>query len=215
MTKLGSEFSIDKDIKKEFEDKNKETNGKKNTDNNGDNAEGQSFDFVESEIQKLQNDISNLTAENVKLKEEIDKLKDQILRIRANEQNVIRQAEREKNDAILFGNQSLIKSLVGPVDQLFLALLNKPTDDSDVVLKNLYQGVDITKNEFIKVLEKTGLKRVYPNVGDTFNPEYHQAISMVEKESEDEQSNSVKNVVQAGWELSGRLIKPAMVVVTK
>ena len=90
-------------------------------------------------------------------------------------------------------------------------LTTKVDENSDQVLKNLYKGVEMTKDEFVKTLSKFGLKRLYP-LKEKFDPNYHQAISRTLDNFVEE--NTVIQVVQAGYELNGRPIKPALVIVS-
>ena len=160
---------------------------------------------LETKMQELQEKIKQMESDS-------NDTKQKFLLAIADRENSIKRLENEKKDAVLFANQNLLKSLTEPLEQLFLALTNKPVETSEADYKNMYTGVEMTKNEFIKILSNLGLKRIYP-LNEPFNPNFHQAISIVE--DIELQSGSIKNVVQAGYELNGRLIKPALVIVVK
>jgi molecular chaperone GrpE len=181
------------------DDKHKATNDKTNHKSSSDDH---------SLLEELK--IAKQTIEQ--LKNEYAEEKNKLLLAIAERENLVRRVENEKKDSISFANQSILKSLVEPMEQLFLALMQKPSDEDKQEYKNMYLGVEMTKNEFIKSLAKFGLNRVFP-VNEVFNPSFHQAISVIEDESL--KSGTVKTVVQAGYELNGRLIKPALVIVVK
>ncbi|MCA2423546.1 nucleotide exchange factor GrpE, partial [Vibrio alginolyticus] len=79
-------------------------------------------------------------------------------------------------------------------------------------IKPILEGVELTHKTFVDVVAKFGLKEINPE-GETFNPEFHQAMSI--QESPDHESNTVMFVMQKGYELNGRVIRPAMVMVAK
>ena len=85
--------------------------------------------------------------------------------------------------------------------------LEKNTDDFESFVK----GVELNFNEFKKIFEKNNIKRIYPT-GEMFNPDFHEAISQIESEAE---TGTVVDVLQAGYSLNDRVIKPALVIVAK
>jgi len=91
-------------------------------------------------------------------------------------------------------------------------LAQKAAEAENASLESIIEGTELTMSMFIQVLEKHGLQEVDP-IGEQFDPEQHQAISMVEDESVE--SNTVINVMQKGFMLNDRLVRPAMVVVSK
>jgi len=186
---LGGEFEVEKQT---------------NTANN-DNL-NQSSDAMQDLVTTLKEQIEQMQA---KFSEDKQKL---LLAI-ADRDNTIKRIENDKKDSILFSNQSLLKSLIEPLEYLFLALVQKPDENSSQDYKNIYLGVDMTKTQFTSALEKAGLKRVFPSIGDAFNPLVHEAISVVEDEKLT--SNTIQNVAKAGYELNGRIIKPSLVIVVK
>ena len=142
--------------------------------------------------------------------EQIAQLKDQILRIAAEAENTKRRAERESNDARAYAIQKFARDLLGVADNLSRALQHAPRDDADPAVKNLVVGLDMTEKELISAFERNGLKRVQPLRGEKFDPNYHQA--MMEQTAEDIIPGRVLQVMQAGYELMGRIVRPAMVV---
>ncbi len=142
---------------------------------------------------------------------QIAQLKDQILRIAAEAENTKRRAEREANDSRAYAIQKFARDLLGVADNLARALQHAPREDADPAVKNLVVGLDMTEKELQSAFERNGLKRVDPARGEKFDPNYHQA--MMEQTAEDIIPGRVLQVMQTGYELMGRIVRPAMVVV--
>jgi molecular chaperone GrpE len=138
-------------------------------------------------------------------------LKDQMLRIAAEAENTRRRAERESNDARAYAIQKFARDLLGVADNLQRALQHAPREDADPAVKNLVVGLDMTEKELVQAFERNGLKRVDPARGDKFDPNLHQA--MMEQPADDVAGGAVLQVMQMGYELMGRIVRPAMVVV--
>ena len=142
---------------------------------------------------------------------EIDRLKEQMLRIAAEAENTKRRAERESNDARAYAIQKFARDLLGVADNLQRALQHAPRDDADPAVKNLVVGLDMTEKELLGAFERNGLKRVEPARGEKFDPNFHQA--MMEQSAEEIVPGRVLQVMQPGYELMGRIVRPAMVIV--
>jgi molecular chaperone GrpE len=142
---------------------------------------------------------------------EVAALKDQLLRIAAEAENTRRRAEREANDARAFAIQKFARDLLGVADNLQRALQHAPRDSVDGPVKNLVVGLEMTEKELQGAFERNGLKRVEPARGEKFDPHLHQA--MMEQPAEDVAPGAVIQVMQSGYELMGRIVRPAMVVV--
>jgi molecular chaperone GrpE len=153
---------------------------------------------------------TELSAEIARLEAENAQLKDQALRFAAEAENTRRRAEREMNDARAYAIQRFARDLLGVADNLSRALKAVPGEASDPVLKSLVQGVEMTERELLAGFERNGLKCVEPQAGDRFDPNLHQA--MMEQPSGDVPPGSVIKTFQPGWELFGRIVRPAMVV---
>jgi molecular chaperone GrpE len=141
---------------------------------------------------------------------EIAALKDQLLRFAADAENTKRRAEREANDARAYAIQKFARDLLGVADNLERALQHLP-EETEGPVKNLVVGLQMTEKELQSVFERNGLKRVEPQRGEKFDPHLHQA--MMEQPAEDVAAGSVIQVMQTGYELMGRIVRPAMVVV--
>ena len=148
--------------------------------------------------------IEALTAENKGLKE-------QVLRYAAEAENTRRRAEREANDARAYAIQKFGKDLLAAADNMGRALAAAPTDSADTVVKNFVVGVEMTAKSLQAAFETNGLKKIEPEKGVKFDPHQHQA--MMEQPSTEVGAGGVIQVLQPGYELLGRLIRPAMVVV--
>ena len=145
------------------------------------------------------------------LKLEVAALRDQALRFAAEAENTKRRAERESNDARAFAIQKFARDLLGAADNLARATAMSPRDSQDPAVTNYIIGVEMTEKELLAAFERNGLRKVEPNKGEKFDPHQHQAV--MEQPSTEIAAGGVLQVLQAGYELMGRLIRPAMVAV--
>lgn len=143
------------------------------------------------------------------LEAEVAALKDQALRYLADAENTKRRAEREVNDSRAYAIQKFAQSLFGVADNLQRALMAKPQGE-DPAVKNFVLGIEMTEKALQTAFESNGVKRIEPQRGEKFDPHKHQA--MMEQEASDVDPGSVLQVMQAGYELYGRNVRPAMVV---
>jgi molecular chaperone GrpE len=145
------------------------------------------------------------------LKAEVAALKEQVLRYAAEAENTRRRAERESNDARAYAIQRFAKDLLGAADNLENALKHAPHGSEDVAVRGFAQGVEMTEKALQTAFERNGLKKLDPAKGDRFDPHLHQA--MMEQPAEDVEAGMVVQTLQTGYELQGRVVRPAMVVV--
>ena len=150
-------------------------------------------------------EVEALRAENAALNE-------QALRYAAEAENTKRRAEREVNDARAYAIQKFGRDLLDAADSLSRALQAAPKGEVDAAVKNLVLGIEMTEKALQTAFERNGLKKVDPAPGEAFDPHKHQA--MMEQPAEGVPPGSVVMVMQAGYELFGRLVRPAMVAVT-
>jgi len=143
------------------------------------------------------------------LQAEVATLKEDVLRAQAETQNVRRRAEADVEKAHKFSTEKFARELLNVVDNLERAMAMSPEDE---VVKPFLEGIEMTQKSFIDTLAKFKVEQIDPE-GHPFDPELHQAISMVE--APDAEPNTVLNVVQKGYTNHGRLLRPAMVVVSK
>ena len=152
----------------------------------------------------IDEDQPDLAAENAALRE-------QMLRYAAEAENTKRRAEREANDARAYAITKFARDLLGVADNLSRALQFAPGEDADPAVKNLVLGIEMTERELLQAFERNNLKKVDPSQGAKFDPHLHQA--MMEEAVEGVPGGSVVRVLQAGYELYGRIVRPALVVV--
>ncbi|MEW6993132.1 nucleotide exchange factor GrpE [Colwelliaceae bacterium MEBiC 14330] len=136
--------------------------------------------------------------------------KDSVIRAKAEVDNIRRRAAQDVEKARKFALEKFAGEMLTTVDNLERALQNIDKDDENN--KGVVEGVELTLQGLITSLEKFGINAVDPQ-DQPFNPDLHQAMSM--QEVPDVAPNTVIAVMQKGYELNGRLIRPAMVMVSK
>lgn len=154
-------------------------------------------------IEELQAQIANLTAN-------FESAKEQILRAQAEAQNTRRRAEQDVEKAHKFGLEKMVNDLLPVVDNLERAL--STIDASNEAFAAFAEGIQLTHKSFIDALARHQVAVVDPQ-GEPFDPNLHQAVSAVP--NPDVEPNTVINCFQKGYTLHGRLVRPAMVVVSK
>jgi molecular chaperone GrpE len=139
--------------------------------------------------------------------------KDRALRALAEMENVRRRAQRERDEAAKYAVSGFAKDLLSVADNLRRALASvDPTRVGDDVVRNLLAGVEATERELLGVFERNGIRRVDPK-GEKFDHNFHQAI--FEAENTGKPAGAVTEVLQPGYVLHDRLLRPAMVGVAK
>ena len=145
----------------------------------------------------------------VDLEAELEAAKEAALRVQADAMDVQRRADQEIEKARKFALERFCGDLLSVVDNLERALESSGDEQGSA---SLAEGVELTRKGFMDVLAKYGVETVDPQ-GEPFDPETAQAMSMVEQP--DVEPNSVVAVMQRGYLLNGRLLRPAMVMVSK
>ncbi|MBX3485891.1 nucleotide exchange factor GrpE [Phenylobacterium sp.] len=156
-------------------------------------------------------DTPPVDAEVEALQAEVQALKEQVLRYAADAENTKRRAEREANDARAYAITKFARDLLGVADNFDRALAAAPAD-ADGPARNFVVGVEMTSKALQTAFENNGLKKVDPAKGEKFDPHLHQA--MMEQPADDVPPGTVIQTLQPGYELLGRLVRPAMVVVS-
>jgi len=154
--------------------------------------------------------IAELQAALDKAEATVVEQRDSVLRAKAEMENARRRADGEVEKARKFALERFACELLPVADNLERAL--QMADANNEALKPMMEGVDITLKSFVSTIEKFGLKVINPQ-GEAFNPELHQAMSM--QESTEVAPNTVMAVMQKGYEINGRLLRPAMVMVSR
>ena len=153
--------------------------------------------------------------EIAKLKEEAAGLKDQLLRALADLDNLRKRAEREKAEATLYAATNFARDILPVSDNLSRALDMAHADalkEASEPIRNLIAGVEVTNREMLNVFERHGIKRIDPK-GEKFDPHFHQAV--FEVPTNDEPPGTVVQVLQAGFSIGDRILRPAMVGVAR
>ena len=142
-------------------------------------------------------------------KKEYEELYDRFLRATADFENFKKRAEREKLDRIKFANEDLVRELLPVVDNLERALASS---ESSKNTESIRKGIEIILEQVLKTLKKFGLAS-YASLGEKFDPTRHEAVEQVE--STEHEASTIINEFQKGYFLNGRLLRPALVTVTK
>ena len=155
---------------------------------------------------QINNEINNLN-------QEIASLKDKNLRLLAELDNIRRRSKEDIEKTAKYAISNFASDLVPSIENFFLASSNAPIEELEKTtnLKNYYQAIDMTHKELIKTLQKNNITRIYP-INEKFNHNLHEAISRIESKEEE---GIVLQVIQAGYQIGERLIKPALVSVSK
>ena len=145
---------------------------------------------------------------------ERDALRDQLYRAVAEMENTKRRAQRDVESAHKYGPLGFIRDVTTPLDNLQRALESAPEnrDDLDETYKNILIGLEMTVQDVTKIMEKHGVEVIWPE-GEKFDYNLHQA--MFEVPTNEAEAGTVVTVVQSGYKLHDRLIRPAMVGVAK
>ncbi|MFO7706055.1 MAG: nucleotide exchange factor GrpE [Halopseudomonas sp.] len=151
-----------------------------------------------------------LAAQVASLEEQLAAAQDQALRAVADVQNARRRAEQEVEKAHKFALERFANELLPVVDSLERGM--ELSNAEDPAIKPMREGMELTLKMFSDTLGRFQIKAVEPH-GEPFNPELHQAMAMEERDSIE--PNTVIRVFQKGYTISGRLLRPAMVVVSK
>ena len=182
-----------------IDDINEDNTNEINPDNNDTNEEP-----ADEEIQDTEEDI---------LKEEIKKLKEEKIRVLAEMENLRKRFDREKIDSIKYGSVNFARDILSPGDNLERALsaINQEEEHPQSI-KNLIEGLLMVKKELSTALEKNGITKI-ESLDKKFDPNLHQA--MMEIENNDLEEGIVVQEIQTGYMMHDRLLRPAMVGVSK
>jgi len=146
------------------------------------------------------------------LQAEVTSLKDRVLRTAAETENVRRRAEKDKADAGKYAVTGFARDMLNVSDNLRRALDVQPDDVADN-MKAFTEGVAMTESELLSTMERYGISKVEPEVGEKFDHKFHQA--MFEVPTEEHAPGSIMQVVAPGYVIKDRLLRPAMVGVAK
>ena len=196
---------------KKNSDKNKDINIQNITSANSEN--GQSNEDITTEDNDQLNSEENLDNDGNETQDEIKDLKDQLLRALAENENLRKRTAKEIEQIKKYGHIHLLRDFLNVVDNMERAVKSiTPENQSDLGVKNLRDGIEIVLKEMRSILDKNQIKKIEP-LHEKFDYNFHQAMFEVPSTEYDE--GLILEVVQPGYILHDRLIRPAMVGVSK
>lgn len=163
----------------------------------------------EKKAAKEEKKVAELEEQLAKLKADSEHWKNEYYRAYADTQNLRKSLEKEHSDIIKYRAMGFIEDLLPVLDSFHMALANEPTSQE---LKNYLVGFQFVYRNLVSVLENEGVKEISPNIGDKFSDKTMNAVDVTVQEGEE---NLVTKVYAKGYELHGRLIRPAQVSVSK
>lgn len=169
-----------------------------------------SADIEQEETEAMIARITELEAALEASEAKVQEQQDSVLRARADVDNMRRRSEQEVEKARKFALEKFASELLPVIDNLERAV--EMADKEDESIKPMVEGVELTLKTMMDTIDKFGLKAIDPQ-GQPFNPELHQAMTI--QESTEHEPNTVMMVMQKGYELNGRVVRPAMVMVSK
>ena len=202
---------MEKDKEKIEEEINESKESQEVTDSKNDSLDDIHSENNEENLKSEEED-SQDTEEDV-LREEIKTLKEEKIRVLAEMENLRKRFEREKIDSLKYGSVNFARDILSPGDNLerALSVINEEEEHSQSI-KNLIDGLHMVKKELSTALEKHGVKKI-DSLNKKFDPNLHQAMMEVENNNLDE--GVVVQEIQTGYVMHDRLLRPAMVAVSK
>jgi len=167
-------------------------------------------DLNEDDTPKPVDPLKEMEEQVESLKKEAAENHDRLLRMAAEFENYKKRATREMNDFRKFANESFAKAMLPVVDSMDLAIESSSNDKH--VSNSMVEGVNMTLKEILKVFEQFHVRR-FESIGNTFDPNLHQAV--MQEETDAFPDNTVSKELQKGFMIHDRLLRPAMVVVSK
>ena len=143
--------------------------------------------------------------------QQVNALKDQLLRALAEAENTRRRSLKDKEDALKYGVTNLARDIIGVADNLQRVLSNK-SENAAELSEALFSGVDLILKDLTNIFGRHGIQRIEAN-GEQFDPHAHQAV--FEEETNEHKPGTVVQVIQDGYKIHDRLLRPAMVAVAK
>ena len=173
----------------------------------------QEFETAKNQTEDLLENGENLLNKISQLEQKNSESNDKLLRAFAELENVRRRSREEIEKSAKFAISNFASDLVLVAENFFLASNNAPKEEIEKSqeMKNYANAIEMTKKELIKVLEKNQVKRIFP-LNEKFDHNFHEALAQVESEAEE---GTVVQVIQAGYSIANRLIRPALVGVAK
>lgn len=172
---------------------------------------------IKADAEQILEDAEEIKEELHEIKEDIEASKDtedyksKFFYVAAEMDNMKKRFEREKSNLVKFGNEKILSGLLEVVDNLDRTV-DAIANDEDEKVKNIYQGVEMVRTQFLNVLKSNGLEKIEA-LGEIFDPNFHEAMAQMPAEGKKDQE--VIQVYQHGYSLNGRLLRAAKVVIAK
>lgn len=166
----------------------------------------QDLEFIVDDS-KESSSLADAQMEIIRLEKELTEEKDKCMRALAEIENLKRRAQKELENAHKFAVESLVKELITVLDSFDGAKQTIPKENEESL-----KGINLIEDKFIQILTQQGVEIIHPSQGDVFQPEKHQAMST--QQNPDFEPNQVIEVFQRGFSVKGRLIRPAMLIVS-
>ena len=170
----------------------------------------QTSDVPADEQQAAAGSVESAQERIAELEDQLASAQENVLRAAAEVQNIRRRADQDVEKAHKFALEKFATDLLAVLDSLERGI--EVSDATDEAIRPMREGMELTYKLFLDTLKRFKVERLDPQ-GEPFNPEQHQAMAM--EESAEAEPNSVLKVFQCGYSMSGRLLRPAMVVVSK
>ncbi len=182
-----------------------------NKENNTKNYQDQEDHVVNTAEEISEQDIARSHSDLI---EKVAELEDRLLRNVADMDNLRKRTIKEMEDIKKYSITSLVKDLIDTLENTYRAIdsLDKVSINNDQVAQSILSGIEMIRDSMLSVLTKHGVKRNFP-LGEVFDHNLHQAIG--HQESSEFESGTVSQVIQAGYTLDDRLLRPAMVMIAK
>ena len=174
-------------------------------DDNKINDPDESINPESEDIQDSEKELSEIEI----LQKKYDENYDALLRATAEIENIKKRSQKEVENAYKYSTESILQEIIPIYDSLSLSC---NLNDEKITKEQLDQGNKLLLSMFQKIFEKNNIEEINPQ-GESFNPEFHQAISTIENNNEE--NDKITEVVQKGYLLNNRVIKPALVIVIK
>ena len=168
------------------------------------------IDSSKKDKEKTDDPLKVMEARLESVEQELKDSHDRFLRVSAEFENYKKRASREMNDFRKFANESLVKAMLPVVDNLDRAIESSSDDDHSI--RSVVEGVNMTLKEILKIFEQFGVKP-FESLGKIFDPALHQAV--MQKETDNHPEKTILNELEKGYMIHDRLLRPAMVVVSK
>jgi molecular chaperone GrpE len=172
-----------------------------------DEAEAAGSDDFDGELTGDESPEQESSEDHIRLEEEVGRLKDALLRTRAEMDNLHKRGDRELEKSRKFAVEGLLRDLVPVIDSLDQGLENAG-DSAD----SLGEGLNLTRKLLVDTLSRYGLSVIDP-AGERFDPQWHEAMSL--QPTDEHEPDTVINVLQRGYRLHDRLLRPARVIVAQ